>query len=56
MATTPPKGDDHRNGTVRDRFQSHNPETRDWAKHNAGTGRLMDQKADKEPFNGGRRT
>lgn len=52
MATNPPTGDGHRNGAVRNRFQTHNPTTDKWTKHNAGTGQFMDQKANGEPFKG----
>ncbi|MFT3727771.1 MAG: hypothetical protein QM759_08105 [Terricaulis sp.] len=55
MATNPPKGDGHRQGAVKDRFQTYNPETKNWIKHNADTGRFMDQKADGKPFKGVRK-
>lgn len=55
MATNPPKGDGHRNGAVKDRFQSYNPETKHWTKHDASTGRFIDQKSDTDPFKGVRK-
>lgn len=55
MATNPPKGDNHRNGAVRDRSQSYNPRSERWTKRDSDTGRFMDQKADGRPFKGVRR-
>lgn len=55
MATNPPKGDNHRNGAVRDRSQSFNPRSERWTKRDSDTGRFMDQKADSRPFKGVRR-
>ena len=55
MATNPPTGDGHRKGAVRNRSQVYNPKTENWTKRDAGTGRFMDQKADKKPFKGVRR-
>lgn len=55
MATNPPKGDNHRNGAVRDRSQSFNPHSERWTKRDSDTGRFMDQKADGRPFKGVRR-
>ncbi len=55
MATNPPKGDNHRNGAVRDRSQSYNPHSERWTKRDSDTGRFMDQKADSRPFKGVRR-
>lgn len=52
MATNPPKGDGHRNGAVRDRSQTYNPKTESWVKRDTGTGRFIDQKADRKPFKG----
>lgn len=52
MATNPPKGDNHRNGAVKDRSQVHNPKTDTWIKRDVSTGKFMDQKADKKPFKG----
>ncbi len=52
MATNPPSGDGHRNGTVRDRSQTYNPRNDRWIKRDAETGQFMDQKADPKPFKG----
>lgn len=54
MATNPPKGDNHRNGAVRDRSQTQTPSGH-WVKRDSDTGRFMDQKADKTPFKGVRK-
>jgi hypothetical protein len=55
MATNPPKGDGHRNGSVRQRSQVQNPNTGIWTKRDAGNGRFMDGKADGTPFKGVRK-
>jgi hypothetical protein len=55
MATNPPKGDDHRSGAVRDRFQARNPKTEQWVKRDTDNGRFMDVKQDGEKFKGVRR-
>ncbi|MGA7801621.1 MAG: hypothetical protein WCC36_12505 [Gammaproteobacteria bacterium] len=55
MATNPPAGDGHRNGAVRDRSQTYNPRNGRWIKRDSGTGRFMDQKADRSPFKGVRK-
>jgi hypothetical protein len=55
MATNPPKGDGHRNGAVRDRSQTYNPQNDRWTKRDSNTGRFMDQKSDPKPFKGIRR-
>ncbi|MCG3149761.1 MAG: hypothetical protein PCFJNLEI_03226 [Verrucomicrobiae bacterium] len=55
MATNPPRGDNHRQGAVRDRSQVFNPKTQEWVKRDTGTGRFMDQKSDPKPFKGVRR-
>lgn len=55
MATNPPKGDRHRNGALRDRSQTYNPQTGHWTKRDSDTGKFMDQKADKTPFKGVRK-
>ena len=54
MATTPPTGDGHRNGTVRDRTQFQNPNNEIWYKRGPD-GRIMDGKADGSKFKGVRR-
>ena len=55
MATNPPTGDGRRHGAVRDRSQVKNPQTGQWVKRNASTGRFMDVKQDGKPFKGVRR-
>jgi len=55
MATNPPRGDSHRQGAVRDRSQAYNPKTERWVKRDSETGKFMDQKADRDPFNGVRK-
>lgn len=55
MATNPPRGDNQRQGAVRDRSQVHNQHNDRWVKRNTETGKFIDQKADKNPFKGVRR-
>lgn len=55
MATNPPKGDNKRNGAVRDRSQVKNPKIDRWVKRDTDTGRFMDIKSDKKPFKGVRK-
>ena len=55
MATNPPKGDNHRNGPVRERSQVFNPHVEKWVKRDTDTGRFLDQKADTKPFKGVRK-
>lgn len=55
MATNPPKGDGRRQGAVRERSQTYNPQNDRWTKRDAGSGRFMDQKMDGKPFKGVRR-
>jgi hypothetical protein len=52
MATNPPKGDNHRQGAVRDRSQVYNPKTEQWVKRNDGTGQFIDVKQDGTKFKG----
>ncbi|MDO9317399.1 MAG: hypothetical protein Q7V56_04280 [Gammaproteobacteria bacterium] len=55
MATNPPKGDGHRNGSVRSRSQTQTSSGH-YVKRNADTGRFMDVKtSDKSPFKGVRK-
>jgi hypothetical protein len=54
MATNPPKGDEHRNGAVRDRSQTYNPKIDRWTKRGPD-GKFMDQKQNGDPFKGVRR-
>ncbi len=55
MATNPPKGDNHRNGAVKQRSQTFNPKTETWTKRDSTNGRFMDGKKDGTPFKGVRR-
>lgn len=55
MATNPPKGDGHRNGSVKGRSQTHNPKTDTWVKRDTETGKFIDQKSDSKPFKGVRK-
>lgn len=54
MAKNGPKGGG-RIGAARDRFQSRNPSSGRWTKHDASSGRFIDQKADSNPFKGVRK-
>ena len=55
MATNGKPGDGHRNGAVRDRSQTFNPQTDQWVKRDTETGRVMDVKKDGDPFKGVRK-
>jgi hypothetical protein len=55
MATNPPKGDNHRQGAVRDRSQTYNPRTEQWVKRDSDNGRFLDVKQGGEKFKGVRR-
>lgn len=55
MATNPPKGDNHRNGAVKDRTQVENPKTGLWVKRDVDTGKFMDVKTSGGKFKGVRR-
>ena len=55
MAKNAPSGDGHRVGAVRQRSQFQNPTNGAWYKRDAQTGRIMDGKADHDPFKGVRR-
>ncbi|GAB3920231.1 hypothetical protein [Mucilaginibacter myungsuensis] len=55
MATNGKSGDGHRNGAVRDRSQTFNPNTQQWVKRDTETGRFMDVKKDGDPFKGVRK-
>ena len=50
MATN--TGEGHRNGSVRDRTQTYNPQNDTYVKRDTNTGRSMDVKSDGEPFKG----
>jgi hypothetical protein len=52
MATNPPKGDNHRNGAVRDRSQVKNDKIDRWIKRDSDTGRFIGQKDDGKPYKG----
>lgn len=54
MATNPPKGDNHRNGAVRERSQTQTP-AGNWVKRDTNNGQFMDVKSDKLPFKGVRK-
>ena len=55
MATNPPAGDGHRNGAVKKRSQTYNPQTGLWVKRNKNNGQFMDNKMDGSPFKGVRK-
>lgn len=42
-------------GCVKKRDQVYDPKNKRWTKRDAGTGKFMDQKADKKPFRGVRK-
>lgn len=53
MATNKPTGDGHRNGAVKGRSQTYNPQTDSWVKRDTATGRFMDVKTSSNtPFKG----
>lgn len=52
MAKNGVSGDNHRNGAVTNRSQTHNPKTNQWVKRDSTTGRFMDVKQDGTPFKG----
>jgi len=45
-------GNNHRNGSVKDRTQVKNPKTDNWVKRDTDTGQFIDQKSDGKPFKG----
>ena len=51
MTANPPKGDGHRNGTVRNRSQTQTSSGH-CVKRDKTTGRFMDVKSDGNPFKG----
>ena len=55
MATNPPAGDGHRNGSVRKRSQVKNPKNKRFIKRNAEDGKFLDVKSDLSPFKGVRK-
>lgn len=52
MAKNGKVGDGHRDGAVKDRSQTLNPQTGHWVKRDKDTGRFIDQKANDKPFKG----
>jgi hypothetical protein len=55
MATNPPKGDEHRNGAVKNRSQTQTPSGH-WVKRDSETGQFLDVKTtNKTPFKGVRK-
>jgi hypothetical protein len=55
MATNPPKGDGHRNGAVKARSQTFNPQNEKWTERDTKTGEFTHQKKDGKPFKGVRK-
>lgn len=55
MATNSPTGDNARKGAIRDRSQTYNPKTEQWAKRDSETGKFMDVKQNGTPFKGVRK-
>ncbi len=45
-------GKDYRQGAVKDRTQTQNPQTGDWTKRDRESGEFIDVKEDGEPFKG----
>ncbi len=50
MATN--TGNNHRNGSVKQRSQTHNPKIKKWIKRDTTTGKFINQKSDNDPFKG----
>lgn len=55
MATNGKPGDNHRQGAVRSRSQTFNPQTEQWVKRNSNNGQFMAVKQDGNPFKGVRK-
>lgn len=55
MATVGNKNDNHRNGAVRKRSQTFNPQNEKWVERDLRTGRFINVKADGTPFKGVRK-
>lgn len=55
MATNPPSGDGKRNGAVKRRSQTFNPQNNRWVKRDTETGKFMNVKSDGTPFKGVRK-
>ena len=52
MAKNGKTGDGHRNGAVKERSQTFNPQNDKWVKRNKESGQFIDQKANDKPFKG----
>ncbi|MDG0818115.1 hypothetical protein [Bdellovibrio svalbardensis] len=55
MATVGKKGDNHRDGAVRNRSQVFNSHTERWVERDSRTGQFINVKADDKPFKGVRK-
>jgi len=55
MARNGNTGDGHRNGAIRKRSQTFNPNNERWIKRDTETGKFIDQKSDEAPFKGVRK-
>lgn len=55
MATNPPSEDGRRNGAVKRRSQTFNPQNNRWVKRDTETGKFMNVKSDGTPFKGVRK-
>jgi len=55
MAKNGKSGDGHRNGAIRERSQTYNPQNDRYVKRNTETGQFMDVKSDSKPFKGVRK-
>ncbi len=55
MATVGKRDDNHRNGAVRKRSQTFNPQNEKWVERDMNTGRFINVKADGTPFKGVRK-
>lgn len=55
IAKNHPTGDNRRIGAVKDRSQTYNPTTDQWAKRDTKTGQFIDVKADGKAFKGVRK-
>jgi len=55
MATNGKTGDSRRYGSIKNRSQALNPQTKQWVKRDAKTGKFMNVKQDGTPFKGVRK-
>lgn len=55
MAKNGKSGDGHRNGAVKERSQTYNPQNQRYVKRDTETGQFMDVKSDEKPFKGVRK-